>query len=169
MSVASTPTTSNYTDRILDTPPAPVSAPAPPPSPVTPPPPPPPYATGTCKLHLTEWAPRWERFNDDGVNYAIAVDIFDAAGAHIGGTPRIDSSRQPHIPSINSKLPDPLIVLTQDEQHGGYIQFTLGNKAWPSNNQKPLTPEAHCDVGGWDGMVEVTNESNRQMDCWFPC
>lgn len=133
------------------------------------PPAPPPYATGTCSLHLTEWAPRWERFNDYGVEYAIAVDIFDAAGINIGGTPRINSSRQPHDPTINSKLPDPLVVHTQDEQHGGYVQFTLGNKAWPSNNEKPLTPEAHCKVGGWSDTVEVVDEANRQMDCWFPC
>lgn len=111
------------TDRILDTakrPPTRVTAPAPPP-----------HNTHACtyRLHLTEWAPRWERFDDDGVEYAIVVDIFDA-----GGTPRINSSRQPHDPTIKSKLPDPLVVHTQDEQHDDYVQFTLGTKAWPSNN-----------------------------------
>lgn len=61
------------------------------------------------------------------------------------------------------------MVQIQDEKHGGYVQFTLGTKAWQSNNQKPRTPEAHCDVGAWDGLVEVVNQAKRQMDCWFPC
>ena len=135
------------TDRVLDTAP-------------------PPYATGTCCLHLTEWSPSLIRFDRYAVEDAIAVDIFDAAGINIGGTPRVDSSRQPQDPTIKSKLPDPLVVHTQDKDHGDYVQFTLGDKAWPCNNINPLTPQAKCTVGEWDHHVD---ESNREMDCSFPC
>ncbi|KAI9711679.1 MAG: hypothetical protein M1812_007112 [Candelaria pacifica] len=124
-----------------------------------------PYHEGVCKLHLVEYAPSLARFEQNNVNWAVEVTIFDANGDQIGRQDRVDS-RTPVM--VKSKLADPLVITTEDWDHNDYVQFQLGAQGWPSNNINGAKT-AHCDVGEWDGFLGVDPESNRSMDCTFVC
>ena len=127
--------------------PDPTPIPNPPGSQGPPPPPPPsaPYAQGVCTFHLTEWY-----YGDiAGVEpFGLEILMKDAAGAQIGWQVHT-AADDSHPLYVKSKLED-VFVITPEEQHS-YIQFTLGQQSWASNQQFKDTDVPWCSVGDYDG------------------
>lgn len=105
-----------------------------------------PYAQGTCHIHVYQW-------NRDGEGkYDLDVLMTDNDGNEIGYTqPRggADGYTASDPLQLQSKLEDVLTCIPEKEND--YIQFSLGQQAWPSNGDFVPGAIPSCSVGGWDG------------------
>ncbi|KAF6219988.1 hypothetical protein HO133_003813 [Letharia lupina] len=132
------------------------------------------YAKGTCSFHLDEY---WDCDTDDKDLYAT-LKLLDNDKNVIGQTDNDPSVLGVSINadnslSLQSKLPYPLVIV--GEHQGDYVRFTYDHLSWTSN-----TPSggAKCKAGGWNprggpvcdgGKAGILTNSERQMDCSFPC
>ncbi|KAI9750757.1 MAG: hypothetical protein M4579_006329, partial [Chaenotheca gracillima] len=148
-------------------PPVTTTAPPPPPPPSSPPPPPPPpYATGQCGVHVKEYAPSQDNFENAGKKFTVDVTIKDANGKTIGGTkPQADISGTL---SLSSQLPDYLVMNHNGGPEGlagqDFLTFNYGGDGWSSHDPKRCTQETFDDEKNY-GASDVT----KQMDCSFAC
>ena len=103
-----------------------------------------PYAQGTCSLHLRQWKDPNKPTNG---NYKLEVTIYDNDHKQIGyqGQTLASASSPLHVKSL---LEDPLVCVP--EEHNDYVQFALGNQAWPSDGGSNQQIVPRCMVGGWD-------------------
>ncbi|GME29000.1 putative esterase family protein [Neofusicoccum parvum] len=131
-----------------------------------------PYATGTCSFHLDEYeAPCLS----DANNLSADIVLKDNAGTEIGNTGGNKGINAGSSLSLSSKLPSQLVVT--GEHQGDYVQFTYGDLSW--TNGEPKKDDggatlAYCNSGGWDPKEgptcgRITQNSKRQMDCFFRC
>jgi hypothetical protein len=121
-----------------------------PPEPAKPKPNPPPFTEGTCKLKVQKWVNthdgknlplRIDPLNGHDSTFSVKVEIFDADGHLIGSHERKDAGdpnggdrhEKAGPLSVVSKLEAPLVV-TPEKRNREYVQFSLGDMNWPSNN-----------------------------------
>lgn len=110
----------------------------------TPQPPPAPYAQGVCTFHLTQWY--YGGFAQPP--YGLEIAMKDANGGQIGWQVHTAAGATKPL-NVKSKL-EAVFVLTPEEQND-YIQFTLGDQSWASNQKFGANDVPSCTVGGWDG------------------
>ena len=132
------------------------------------------YAKGRCSFHLDEW---WDCDVPTSNLYAT-LKLLDNNKNVIGQTNNPPSvlgvSINANNPlSLDSKLPHPLVITGEHE--GDYVQFTYGSVSW---NTTTPSDGGNCNTGGWNprggpacdgGKAGILTNSERQMDCSFPC
>jgi hypothetical protein len=97
-----------------------------------------------CHIHV--W--QHENCNPDNSNFQASIQMWDAAGKEILAITGLqDINDNEHGGSWASKL-ESRITLTGEHQ-GDYIQFSVADQAWPSN-QSDKSKDNWCNTGGWD-------------------
>ena len=104
-----------------------------------------PYAEGTCSFHMTYWRPE---FWQDGTNpYEIEIRILDNNKATIGWLPHTHDNNN-YIWKVVSRLEDPLEVTP--ESQNDYVQFSLPNQSWRTDQDTDASKIPNCGIGDWD-------------------
>ncbi|KAJ7441930.1 hypothetical protein B0H11DRAFT_2348774 [Mycena galericulata] len=120
-----------------------------------------PFFEGHCTMHVHQWK---NPSNGGGSPfdppqqwsgpYSVEITMYDNNRNKIGYVPRSNAD-DPNSLHMVSKL-EAVMVVTPEQEHD-YIQFTVGDVSFPSDDSN------YCKVGGWN------HNSDRQMDCGFPC
>ncbi|KAL6716724.1 hypothetical protein ACLMJK_006292 [Lecanora helva] len=99
-----------------------------------------PYSQGRCSLDLQQWS------IVGGGDYTIDVVMYDNSHSLLANSSWNEASAKQPL-SVNSPLQDPLLVIP--ESRNDYVQFRLGNQAWPSNGKYTPDQTPMCDVTSW--------------------
>ena len=132
---------------------------------------------------MTNWRPDiWP----DGTNpYEIEIRILDNNKATIGWLPHTNDDNQ-FSWSVVSRLEDPLAVTP--ESKGDYVQSTLPDQSWRTDQATDESKIPNCSVGHWDCSDEPCVSPSltfstffedvslrrslvqyRELDCSFDC
>ncbi|KAJ7919454.1 hypothetical protein B0H13DRAFT_2320436 [Mycena leptocephala] len=124
-----------------------------------------PFKEGWCTMHVHQWKnPRggggspFDPPNSPWTGpFSVEITMWDNhvdpnPGNKIGFVARTNAN-DPNALHMASKL-DLVLIVTPEEEHD-YIQFNLGALSF--------TSKSNCRVGGWN------HNTDRQMDCGFPC
>lgn len=117
-----------------------------------------PYAQGTCHIHVHQWS------RDGDGKYDLEVLMTDNGGNQIGYTQPLggaDGYTASDPLQFQSKLEEVLTCVPEKEHD--YIQFYLGQQAWPSDGDFVSGAIPSCSVGGWDGTENPSQYPVR--DC----
>ena len=93
---------------------------------------------------------QWDKDGDG--TYDLDVLMTDNSGAQIGYTEPLggtDGYTASNPLQFESKLEDVLTCVPEKDHD--YIQFYLGQQAWPSDGDFADGAVPSCSVGGWDG------------------
>lgn len=104
-----------------------------------------PFAEGVCSFHMTYWRLRvWP----DGSNpYNIEIRILDDKKTTIGWLPHTKDVNK-YSWNVVSRLEDTLAVTPQ--ARNDYVQFTIGDQSWSTNQASDHAHIPNCSVGDWD-------------------